>query len=85
MRLLFASNVRVRVRVRVHVHVCAFVHVAGQGSTIAELQKSGSVLGHWGASCGRLEGFDYNMLQVGTHVLSARVVALLGACVRTRK
>jgi len=34
-----------------------------QGSTIAELRKSGHVTGHLGASCGVLEGFDYHMLR----------------------
>ena len=34
-----------------------------QGSTIAELRKNGSVLGHYGATCGQLDGFDFHKLQ----------------------
>lgn len=34
-----------------------------QGSTIAELRKDGKVLGHYGASCGTLDGFDFQMMQ----------------------
>jgi len=33
------------------------------GSTLAEVSRSGEVLGHWGATCGKLEGFNYEMIQ----------------------
>ena len=34
-----------------------------QGSTLAELRKSGEVVSHLGASCGVLDGFDFHALQ----------------------
>ena len=34
-----------------------------QGSTIAELRKGGELRGHWGMTCGRLEGFDFHKMQ----------------------
>ena len=34
-----------------------------QGSTIAELRKGGEIRGHWGLTCGTLEGFDFHKLQ----------------------
>ena len=34
-----------------------------QGSTVAELRKSGQVTGHLGTSCGVLDGFDFHMLR----------------------
>lgn len=35
-----------------------------QGSTVAELRKSGEVVSHLGASCGVLDGFNFHAMQV---------------------
>ncbi|KAL1526454.1 hypothetical protein AB1Y20_015165 [Prymnesium parvum] len=40
-----------------------------QGSTIAELRKSGQVVSHLGASCGTLEGFDFHAMQAAAAYL----------------
>ena len=34
-----------------------------QGSTVAELRKGGELRGHWGMTCGTLEGFDFHKMQ----------------------
>ena len=34
------------------------------GSTVAELRKGGTVTGHRGEACGRLDGFDYHKMQL---------------------
>ena len=31
--------------------------------TVAELRKGGELRGHWGMTCGRLEGFDFHKMQ----------------------
>jgi len=40
------------------------------GSTLVELRRGGELLGHWGASCGRLDGFDFTMLQAAAAYLT---------------
>ena len=40
-----------------------------QGSTVAEIGRGGDVLGHWGATCGRLDGFEYRLLRVAAAYL----------------
>ena len=40
-----------------------------QGSTIAELRKSGEVVSHLGATCGRLEGFDFHSIQAAAYLV----------------
>ena len=41
-----------------------------QGSTVAELRKGGELRGHWGMTCGTLEGFDFHKMQA-LHVCTA--------------
>ena len=43
------------------------------GSTLAEVRKGGEVLGHWGATCGRLDGFDFSMLRARSRRISRRM------------
>ena len=62
-------QVRFRVRVRVanpnpnpHPHPNPHPN-PDQGSTVAELRKGGELRGHWGMTCGTLEGFDFHKMQ----------------------
>ena len=40
------------------------------GSTIASITRNGEVSGHYGARCGRLDGFDYSKLRVAAAYLA---------------